>query len=34
MKSEALTESIVTEWREKGGVKIPQLLNIAQRIEK
>lgn len=30
MKSEALTESIVTEWREKGGVKIPQLLNTAE----
>ncbi len=30
MKSEALSESIVTEWREKGGVKIPQLLNTAE----
>lgn len=30
MKSEALTESIVTEWREKGGVKIPQLLDTAE----
>ena len=30
MKPEALSESIVTEWREKGGVKIPQLLNTAE----
>ena len=27
MKTEALTESVVTEWQEKGAVKIPQLLD-------
>ena len=30
MKTEALTESIVTEWQKKGAVKIPQLLDPAE----
>ena len=30
MKTEALTESVVTEWQEKGAVKIPQLLDPAE----
>ena len=30
MRPEALTESIVTEWQKKGGVKIPQLLDSAE----
>ena len=30
MKTETLTESIVTEWQKKGAVKIPQLLDPAE----
>ena len=30
MKTGALTESVVTEWQEKGAVKIPQLLDPAE----
>ena len=30
MKAEGLTESVITEWRKKGAVKIPQLLDAAE----
>ena len=30
MKAESLTESVVTEWQEKGAAKIPQLLDPAE----